>query len=517
MMEGGDVLRVTGGASLNGGWRSLDQVGSDDLERAALVVVDGAAAGLRKVLSDIHRRDPAVQMVVVAPAAERAAAERTLLFTPGLGEVWLAAPDELDESYLARAARVTGQRRRYRVTQRRVRADLGDLSAPAEARALVSDRFLAALLEVLPDLVIAVDAEERVISVNATAERMLGRGESELEGRPLIEVFPEADTAELGRLLREGATAHAAGEVEFRRADGRTLTAELSVAPVDAGPEGVRCVVVHDVTEERRIRGELERQAQVLEEQASFLEEQTAEYEMVNQELQERTGELEEAMETRSRFYAGMSHELRTPLNAIIGYNSLLLDGVLGEIPDFVAEHLQRSQHASRHLLELVNDVLDLAKIEAGRIELQVEPVELTGLIAQLFDTVQPLAEQQGTQIELEGPEELSVETDPRRVGQVLLNLISNALKYGGGSPVRVAWSEEGEEIRIAVSDRGPGLAPAQVERIFDEFVQFDHSGGGTGLGLTISRRLAEVLRGRLEVESEVGRGSTFSLVLPRG
>jgi PAS domain S-box-containing protein len=514
----GDVLRVTGGAPVNGSWRALDEVEGGELERATLVLLDGAGAGLRRALTDLHRRDPTIQMVVVTPPEARSLAERTLLFTPGLGEVWLAAPEQLDEAYLARAARVTGQRRRYRQTQQRMRADLGDLSAPAEARALVSDRFLAALLEVLPDLVIAVDAEGRVISANQAAERVLGRPEAELERLPLAELLPADEPADLERLLREGEAAPTSGEISFSGPGGATLVAELSVAPVGAGPEGVRCVVIHDVTEERRIRGELERQAQVLEEQAAFLEEQTAEYEMVNQELQERTSELEEAMEARSRFYAGMSHELRTPLNAIIGYNALLLDGVLGEIPAFVAEHLGRAQHASRHLLDLVNDVLDLAKIEAGRIDLQVEEMSMSSLVEGLLDTVAPLADQHGTEVRAGGPPDLRLRTDPRRVGQILLNLLSNALKYGGGRPVDLSWSErEGGDVELAVTDRGSGLSAEQQERIFEEFVQFDQSGGGTGLGLTISRRLAEVLGGRLEIESELGRGSTFRLVLPRG
>jgi PAS domain S-box-containing protein len=517
VITGSAELRISGSGSPGASWRRVAEVADEELAGAGYVLVDGAAPGLRGALTATHRRDPTVQLIVVVPAEERAAAERTLLFTPGLGEVWLVTPAEVDEELRARAARVTGQRRDYRRTHRRVQHALGDLSGPSEARALVSDSFLAALLEVLPDLVVAVDSDDRVISANHAAERLLGRTEAELEGRPLAELLPADDPGALEKLLEDGRRAPSEGEVVFRHR-AATVVAEVTVAPVLAGPPGVRCVVVYDVTEERRIRGELQRQAQVLEEQAAYLEEQTAEYEMVNQELHERTAELETAIEGRSRFYAGMSHELRTPLNAIIGYNALLLDGVLGEIPDFVATHLGKAQNASLHLLDLVNDVLDLAKIEAGRIEVNPEEVEIGALIAELLDTVRPLAGERGTELEVADAPPLSLHSDPRRVRQVVLNLLSNAIKYGEGRPVRVSWGErEGGRVEIAIADHGPGLTAEQIERVFDEFVQFDTAGGGTGLGLTISRRLAEVLGGRLELESEVGAGSTFRLVLPRG
>jgi signal transduction histidine kinase len=237
-----------------------------------------------------------------------------------------------------------------------------------------------------------------------------------------------------------------------------------------------------------------------------------------NDELRARQAELERAMGARSRFYASMSHELRTPINAVLGYTTLMLDEIYGQLTTRQAESLGRVEKAAKHLLELVNDVLDLSKIEAGRIELNVEPVTFPTLIEDLFVSVRPLADQHGVDLgcEHDGPEH-RVATDPRRVRQIVLNLLSNAIKFGEQKPVVVrtrALSDGGAE--ITVRDEGIGIAPEHVARIFEEFVQLASGDDkGTGLGLPISRRLTELLGGTLTVESELGRGSTFRLSLP--
>ncbi|HSJ63933.1 MAG TPA: hybrid sensor histidine kinase/response regulator [Gemmatimonadaceae bacterium] len=237
-----------------------------------------------------------------------------------------------------------------------------------------------------------------------------------------------------------------------------------------------------------------------------------------NEELRERQAELERAMGARSRFYASMSHELRTPINAVLGYTTLMLDEIYGPLTTRQAESLRRVEKAAKHLLELVNDVLDLSKIEAGRIELHVEPVHFPGLIEDLFISVSPLADEHGVELSCrhEGAAH-RVATDPRRVRQIVLNLLSNAIKFGEGKPVEVltaALPDGGVE--ICVRDHGVGIAPEHVSRIFEEFVQLVRSDDkGTGLGLPISRRLTELLGGSLSVESVPGRGSTFRLALP--
>jgi signal transduction histidine kinase len=226
----------------------------------------------------------------------------------------------------------------------------------------------------------------------------------------------------------------------------------------------------------------------------------------------------EEALAVRGRFFAAMSHELRTPINAILGYNDLLLSDIYGPLTPEQSRSLERAQRAARHLLELVNDVLDLSKLEAGKMELQVEEVSMPALIDDLFTTIRPLADEHGCPLSLhsDGCPDRTL-TDPRRVRQILLNLLSNAIKFGRGSPVTVRCEEwEAGGVAVEVEDHGTGIAERDQARIFEEFVQLADTGSsGTGLGLSISRRLADLLGGTLQVASVVGQGSTFRLLLP--
>lgn len=239
----------------------------------------------------------------------------------------------------------------------------------------------------------------------------------------------------------------------------------------------------------------------------------------LNHQLERRSRELQLALSARNRFYAAMSHELRTPVNAVLGYNDLLLAGVYGPLTPAQQEGLERSQRAARHLLHLVNDVLDLSKLEAGKVELVMEPVPVAELVHDLLVTVRPLAAEHRVPLRFAPPDDTCTDrltTDPRRVQQILLNLLSNALKYGGGNPVEVRCTTGGGRVVLEVRDGGPGIAPEDLERIFEEFTQLPNANlGGTGLGLPISKRLATLLGGTLEAESEMGVGSVFRLVLP--
>jgi PAS domain S-box-containing protein len=226
----------------------------------------------------------------------------------------------------------------------------------------------------------------------------------------------------------------------------------------------------------------------------------------------------EAAVASRSRFYAAMSHELRTPINAILGYNDLILSGVYGPLGDKQQGAIERGQRAARHLLDLVNDVLDLSKLEAGKMEVSAEVCSVSALVRDLFATVRPLAEERGSALRMvEDGDPRPVVTDPRRVQQIVLNLLSNAIKFGRSRPVevRVRGAADGG-VTVEVVDEGDGIAAEHLDRVFEEFVQLPNTErGGTGLGLPISRRLAEMLGGRLGVESALGEGSTFRLQLP--
>jgi len=269
------------------------------------------------------------------------------------------------------------------------------------------------------------------------------------------------------------------------------------------------------LAESERRELELQHRAELLESEAKS----AAQLAELNNQLHNRQLELEQAMGVRNRFYASMSHELRTPINAVIGYSTLLIDNIYGPLNEKQREGLQRTLKAARHLLELVNDVLDLSKIEAGKIELALQPVNVEALIEDLFVTVRPLADEHGSQLSFDHPPQpITVTTDPRRVRQILLNLLSNAIKFGRKKPITVQCTPNDEGgVSIAVTDKGEGISEEDKARVFEEFVQVSPTQQpGTGLGLPISRRLAHLLDGSLEMESTLGEGSTFRLNLPR-
>lgn len=259
--------------------------------------------------------------------------------------------------------------------------------------------------------------------------------------------------------------------------------------------------------------------------------------------LAQRTRELERAneelrwtTEAKDRFFASMSHELRTPLNSVLGYHSLLLEGVVGEIPGSARQFLDRAQRSTRNLLHLVNDVLDLSKLEAGKMELVMVPARMRAIVEEALATIEPLADARQIAVEVQPlPPLPPVLTDADRVRQILINLLSNAVKFTdrGKVTITVEGSADGAAhgdaahgdaadarhgwVEVRVADTGTGIAPENHERIFHEFEQIvgATSRGGTGLGLPISRKLARLLGGDLTVESAVGHGSTFTLRLP--
>ena len=225
-------------------------------------------------------------------------------------------------------------------------------------------------------------------------------------------------------------------------------------------------------------------------------------------------------MQARNRLYTAMNHELRTPISAILLYQELLMAGSLGPLAEDQLRALEHSHTATRHLLDLVRDILDLSKIEAGRVSYEPAEICLRTLLDELHASVIPLTERFGSRLTLVVEEEFGpIVTDPQRLRQILLNFVSNAAKYGRHHPIEIrARRGRGEELLIEVTDQGIGIAADDLEHIFEDFVQLGAvKEEGTGLGLAISRRLADLLGGRVEVESDLGVGSTFRLVLPPG
>jgi len=380
------------------------------------------------------------------------------------------------------------------------------------------------------DAIVMFDDAQQVTLFNAAAERMFCMTAREAVGRPVSRLFPEKNRQQqMARLV--SATRHdepddacvSAGTPSRHaeaftgvRATGEEFPLEASVSRLDEGGVRVYTMIARDITERKKNEEDLRTQA-------VSLAQTSADLRAANDELQRRQADLEKAMTARSRFYASMSHELRTPINAILGYSTLLLENIYGPLAEKQAEGIQRTHKAAKHLLELVNDVLDLSKIEAGKVDLKLQPVLVPELVEDLFVTVRPLADERGSTLSLESVGDAkTVTTDPRRVRQILLNLLSNAIKFGQGKPIRVrslGLPDGGHEIQVI--DQGMGIAKEDSERIFDEFVQLGKGAPqlqeGTGLGLPISKRLAELLHGDLIVESTPGKGSCFRLRLPAG
>jgi signal transduction histidine kinase len=237
-------------------------------------------------------------------------------------------------------------------------------------------------------------------------------------------------------------------------------------------------------------------------------------------EIQDKSRQLEEASKHKSQFLANMSHELRTPLNAILGYTELMADGAYGEPSEKMSAVLKRLESNGRHLLGLINDVLDLSKIEAGQLVLDLNDYSLQGVTQTVYSVVEPLAADKKLAFKVEVTSDLPRgRGDERRLTQVLLNLVGNAIKFTDSGKVSIDVGVADGSFKVAVCDTGPGISAADQAKLFQEFQQADNSitrkKGGTGLGLAISKRIIEMHGGRIWIDSTVGQGSTFSFTVP--
>jgi signal transduction histidine kinase len=281
--------------------------------------------------------------------------------------------------------------------------------------------------------------------------------------------------------------------------------------------------ILHDRTEElerARLYEQLKRASAELEQR---VQEATAELSRQNELLRRSHIEVEQASAAKSQFLANMSHEFRTPLNAILGYTSMLLKGVAGELTPHQRRNLERVDSNAHHLLAIINDILDISRIEAGKMPLTVSAFAVPDLVDEVLAEVEPIIARSRLAITTLLPDDLpEITSDRQKVKQILINFLTNALKFTAQGSVDVAARYlPGEDVVvIAVADTGIGIAPEDQERIFEDFRQADSSPtreyAGAGLGLAICRRLAGMLDGCIELTSELGRGSTFTLRIPR-
>ena len=362
------------------------------------------------------------------------------------------------------------------------------------------------LLEAAPDAIIEVDRQGRIVLLNAVTEKLFGYTREELLGKNVDLLVPDAararhsaHRAEYGanpqtRPMGHGITLLA------RRRDGSEFPVEISLSPVKSGKSFHVTAIIRDVTTKR-----------VAEEQIRA----------ANLQLEQRNREVERANRLKSEFLASMSHELRTPLHTIIGFSELLAEGVEGPLNEKQARFVRHVHQDALHLLELINDVLDLSKIEAGRLELQLEPFDALDVINDALGAILPMAESKHivTANRIKSP--LPIFADRLRFREILNNLLSNAIKFtpenGKGWIERESAAEN--MVGFSVVDTGIGIAPEDQNAVFDTFRQISSTTRGvregTGLGLAIVKRLVEMHGGNIGLESEKGKGSRFRFTLP--
>lgn len=355
----------------------------------------------------------------------------------------------------------------------------------------------------------------RYLYLNKAAATQNRRPNSELLGRTMLECWPGIEGtpvfALLSRVMQERTPQR--GEVEFTFPDGVKGWFEIRAQPV---PEGVFLLSV-DVSQ--RKQAEL-----ALRELNDNLERKVAER---TRDLEAARLRAESADRLKSAFLATMSHELRTPLNSIIGFTGIILQGLAGPLNQEQQKQLGMVQGSARHLLELINDVLDLSKIEAGQLEIHSATFDVAASIARVMATVKPLADKKGLTLRLElGAEELPFDSDRRRFEQIVINLANNAIKFTdhGAITIKAHLERPGHappRLNLEVADTGIGIKAEDLKRLFLPFSQLDSGLGrqheGTGLGLAICRRLAELLGGNISAASSPGAGSTFRISLPHG
>ena len=360
---------------------------------------------------------------------------------------------------------------------------------------------LPELLAHMPDGLVALDQHGVVMACNDASPLLLATPQRDWNGREFLDVIEGSPLEVDLRALLAPPIAAATRQLIYEHADGMRAV-ELRLRPLYADdPDAGALLVVRDRTDHARL------------EQAR--EQQVRELCALNRLARAANEELREASRAKSTLLATVSHELRTPLSSIVGFIDMLERGIFGELPERINEPLAHMHHSSLVLLGLVNDILDLSKMAAGHLTIDLEPVDLASLIRDVVGALQPQIQERGLAVTVAiAPALPQVQANGARLTQVLTNLLANAIKFTEQGSIVVRAMDDGEWVRFSVADTGIGIAPEQQRILFQEFQQIknEHTRryGGTGLGLAISLQLMQLMGGTLTMESTPGVGSTF-------
>ena len=398
----------------------------------------------------------------------------------------------------------------------RLRAAEGEIRAERDR--------LNLLIDSVADPIIVTDEEGEISLMNNPAERLFtaapGSGE---DAQRIVRANDAHFTSFVSGLLSTGWEITRRGEIVLMDPNtGKQVPVEALAAKMlsDIGELTAIVTILHDRTEAIERTQLYEQLKLASEELEGRVRSATAELANQNELLRRQALELEQASAAKSQFLANVSHELRTPLNAILGYAAMTLQGVSGELSAPQRRNLSRIDANARHLLTLINEILDITRIEAGRMPIQVMPFNLADLVHEVTTELEPIIAKSGLEVISKLADVPTMRTDRQKVKQILVNLLSNALKFTQKGSITIKGQMQGKRmVTIAVIDTGIGIPKADQVKIFEDFRQVDSTPrrayGGTGLGLSICRRLTSMLRGTLKVESRLGHGSTFTLTLP--
>ena len=393
-----------------------------------------------------------------------------------------------------------------------------EIQRAAEKELAAKEERFRMLFNTSPDGILLTVPEGPILAANASACQILGRSEEELRVTDPSGVVDLQDPRLPQAISTRAETGHFHGEINFLRRNGERFPCEISAAKYWVGDgKEESAIILRDISDRKRAEEALQKNEEDLRLLNTQLEQRVAER---TQELSIAVRKAQEADRLKSVFLATMSHELRTPLNSIIGFSGILSQGLAGPLNDEQNKQLGMVRQSAQHLLNLINDILDLSKIEAGQMKVSCAPCDLLVVIESVLQLAQPLAAKKGLALQAEiGTDIPVILSDAQRLKQILLNLVNNAVKFTPQGLVRVECRRGEQSVEISVRDTGIGIAAEDLPHLFRPFHQIESGPNrkheGSGLGLSISHQLASLLGGKINVQSQPGEGSLFTLELP--